>query len=362
MLRVVGGRLGSQTAVALRTPVGLRFMSAAAKPTTTQISSPFDTLPIRPVLRPDTPAYFMAKPRYADLVSGLSRITQDYPLGRFNKARHKPGKWIKRDKIEKKLNIKITDNEYRALVKQLCDAKRARIMDPEVREEVQLYLQQFERGYTHLEVVKKDEQDMTEEEKAAAARKALLKKRKSNRGYKDDLGRWYAVGKRKAALARAWVVPVNEQVEAAKKTPINSTAETKADTTEAKAETASETATEATPEPVSPILAHPGEILINGKPLAEYFARATDRESVLFPFQTISKIGQFNVYSVVHGGGLTGQAEAVQLAISRATHAMNQNKHAGIRLAGLLKRDPRSVERKKTGQPKARKRYTWVKR
>ncbi|KAJ1941095.1 37S ribosomal protein S9, mitochondrial, partial [Linderina pennispora] len=116
------------------------------------------------------------------------------------------------------------------------------------------------------------------------------------------------------------------------------------------------------PEPISPILAHPGEVLVNGKPLAEYFARTTDRESVLFPFQTISKIGQFNVYGVVHGGGLTGQAEALQLAIARATHAMNRTLHDGIRRAGLLRRDPRTVERKKTGQPKARKRYTWVKR
>ncbi|KAJ1954642.1 hypothetical protein EC988_002323, partial [Linderina pennispora] len=249
MLRVVGGRLRSQAAVALRAPAGSRSVANAAKPAAAQISSPFDTLPIRPVLRPDTPAYFMAKPRYADLVSGLSRITQEYPLGRFNKATHKPGKWIKRDKLEKKLEIKITENEYRILVQRLCDAERARIADPDVRTEVRLYLRQFERGYTHIEVVKKDEENMTEEEKKAAERKALLRKRKSNRGYKDDLGRWYAVGKRKEAVARAWVVPVNGQLEAAKGTP--------APAVESEAAPAAES--EPAPEPISPILAHPGE-------------------------------------------------------------------------------------------------------
>ncbi|ORX75036.1 hypothetical protein DL89DRAFT_320413 [Linderina pennispora] len=300
----------------------VRLLDRALWPMRSSLPRPKSALPLTPspfalFLRPDTPAYFMAKPRYADLVSGLSRITQEYPLGRFNKATHKPGKWIKRDKLEKKLEIKITENEYRILVQRLCDAERARIADPDVRTEVRLYLRQFERGYTHIEVVKKDEENMTEEEKKAAERKALLRKRKSNRGYKDDLG-------------RAWVVPVNGQLEAAKGTP--------APAVESEAAPAAES--EPTPEPISPILAHPGEVLVNGKPLAEYFARTTDRESVLFPFQTISKIGQFNVYGVVHGGGLTGQAEALQLAIARATHAMNRTLHDGIRRAGLLRRDP----------------------
>ncbi|KAJ1859958.1 37S ribosomal protein S9, mitochondrial [Coemansia sp. RSA 2703] len=105
-----------------------------------------------------------------------------------------------------------------------------------------------------------------------------------------------------------------------------------------------------------------GQVLVNGRPLPDYFIRSTDRESVLFPFTVANKVGRYNVFIRVRGGGHTGQAEACQLAIARALYAANRKAHANVRAAGLLFTDGRRVERKKTGKPKARKSYTWVKR
>ncbi|KAI8318892.1 hypothetical protein GQ54DRAFT_299779 [Martensiomyces pterosporus] len=372
----LGGRVSGQAAyLAAATTTGrCRFASqlarASRKPST--VVSPFDKLDIRPVQRPDTAAYFMAKPKYADLVAGITQLTQQYPMKRYNKSNYKTGRWIKQDGMEAKLAIKMTENEYRTLVQRLCEAENVVVKDPEERGLVDMYLNQFRKGYSHVEVVSKKEEDMTEEERMELKEKRKRKKRNAKRGYKDDLGRWYAAGRRKEAAACAWIVPVNTPAaaEASKAAPASEAAEpTSAEPTSAEptsAETASEkadpvdaTAPEETP---SPVFTNPGEILVNGKPLAEYFSRDTDRESVLFPFQVISKIGQYNAFVTVRGGGHTGQAEACQLAVARALYAVNRTTHANIRLAGLNRADGRVVERKKTGKPKARKSYTWVKR
>ncbi|KAJ1901563.1 37S ribosomal protein S9, mitochondrial [Kickxella alabastrina] len=342
---------------------------------THQAVSPFDTLDIRPIQRPDTAAYFMPKPKYADLLSAITTIIQQHKLPEHNKSNFKRGKWIGRKVFDSQHAIKMNANEYILLTERLNQADSLRIADFEERETVGLYLNQFRRGYSHVEVVGMDGKAKEEDK---------VKKVKVNtswkRGMLDHMGRWRAAGKRKEAIACAWLVPIEAKAEAteAKAEPTEAKAEAteanaevteaKAEPTEAKAEADSETVTFSESadfdsiDAPSPAFTSIGQVLVNGKPLPEYFVRPTDRESVLFPFHVANKTGQYNVFVRVRGGGHTGQAEACQLAIARALYAANRKQNAAIRTAGLLFTDGRRVERKKTGKPKARKSYTWVKR
>lgn len=105
-----------------------------------------------------------------------------------------------------------------------------------------------------------------------------------------------------------------------------------------------------------------GEVLINGKTLAEYFGRVHDRESAVWALRATNRIDKYNVWVKVEGGGTTGQAEATTLAIAKALLAHEPALKPALRRAGCITRDPRKVERKKHGHVKARKMPTWVKR
>lgn len=157
----------------------------------------------------------------------------------------------------------------------------------------------------------------------------------------DKFGRALGVGRRKTSVARAWVV-------------------------------------EGT-----------GEVQVNGKSLAEAFGRVHDRESAMWALRATGRIDKYNVWALVEGGGTTGQAEALTLAVSKALMAhepalkpalrrgkiapavllstASSRRISGLRLtchvlAGCVTRDPRKVERKKPGHVKARKMPAWVKR
>lgn len=105
-----------------------------------------------------------------------------------------------------------------------------------------------------------------------------------------------------------------------------------------------------------------GEWQINGRSLAEYFPRPAHRSQVEKPFQATETQGEYDVVITVTGGGLTGQAGAIQLGIARALLAEDEDRRAPLRADGLLTRDARKVERKKYGRPKARKRFQFSKR
>ena len=105
-----------------------------------------------------------------------------------------------------------------------------------------------------------------------------------------------------------------------------------------------------------------GEIVINDIPIIEYFRKQEDRNQVWYPLITLDCMGRFDVECNVIGGGTTGQAGAIRLAISRALTSMSPDFLPQLRTAGLLTRDSRLVERKKPGQKKARKKFAWVKR
>ncbi|KAH8821688.1 ribosomal protein S5 domain 2-type protein [Xylogone sp. PMI_703] len=130
----------------------------------------------------------------------------------------------------------------------------------------------------------------------------------------DRFGRAMAHGKRKSSTARAWVVEGS------------------------------------------------GEVLVNGKTLAEAFGRVHDRESAIWPLKVTDRLDKYNVWVLVEGGGTTGQAEAITLAVAKALLAHEPALKPALRRAGCVTRDPRRVERKKPGHLKARKMPTWVKR
>lgn len=105
-----------------------------------------------------------------------------------------------------------------------------------------------------------------------------------------------------------------------------------------------------------------GKITVNGRDIAVYFARGTQRLIINQPFELSNRTGQFDVNCIVSGGGLTGQAGAVRHGISRALVHFEPALHTPLKKAGLLTRDPRVVERKKYGRHKARRGTQWVKR
>ncbi|KAF4974400.1 hypothetical protein FZEAL_8692 [Fusarium zealandicum] len=130
----------------------------------------------------------------------------------------------------------------------------------------------------------------------------------------DKFGRAVGVGKRKESTARAWVV-------------------------------------EGT-----------GEVLINGKTLNQAFGRVHDRESAVWALQATERLDKYNIWALVEGGGTTGQAEALTLAVAKALIVHEPALKTALRKAGCITRDPRTVERKKHGHVKARKMPAWVKR
>ena len=131
---------------------------------------------------------------------------------------------------------------------------------------------------------------------------------------RDKLGRAYATGKRKNAVARVWVKPGS------------------------------------------------GKVVVNGKEMAAYFARPVLQMILKQPFTVANVEGQFDVYATVVGGGLSGQAGAVKHGISKALQLYTPELRGALKAAGFLTRDSRVVERKKYGKPKARRSFQFSKR
>ncbi|MCC6598899.1 MAG: 30S ribosomal protein S9 [Alphaproteobacteria bacterium] len=130
----------------------------------------------------------------------------------------------------------------------------------------------------------------------------------------DKLGRAYATGRRKDAVARVWVKRGS------------------------------------------------GKVTVNGRDQAVYFARQTQRLVLNQPFLIVDSVGSFDVVCTVKGGGLSGQAGAVRHGISRALENYSPEMRAALKKAGMLTRDSRVVERKKVGKHKARRTKQWAKR
>jgi small subunit ribosomal protein S9 len=131
---------------------------------------------------------------------------------------------------------------------------------------------------------------------------------------RDKLGRSYATGKRKDAVARVWIKPGS------------------------------------------------GKVVVNGREMAVYFARPVLQMILRQPFTIANVEGQFDVMATVAGGGLSGQAGAVKHGISKALQLYEPSLRGALKAAGFLTRDSRVVERKKYGKAKARKSFQFSKR
>ena len=105
-----------------------------------------------------------------------------------------------------------------------------------------------------------------------------------------------------------------------------------------------------------------GKITVNGRPFEEYFPTTDIRLVVEAPFKAIEGAGQYDVVALCEGGGPAGQAGALRHGISRALLQIDDNFRAILKKAGFLTRDPRMKERKKPGQPGARRRFQFSKR
>jgi small subunit ribosomal protein S9 len=131
---------------------------------------------------------------------------------------------------------------------------------------------------------------------------------------RDSLGRSYATGKRKYAVARVWIKPGS------------------------------------------------GRVMVNGREMSVYFARPVLQMVLRQPFEIASVTGQFDVMATVKGGGLSGQAGAVKHGISKALQLYEPSLRGVLKAAGFLTRDSRVVERKKYGRRKARRSFQFSKR
>ena len=131
---------------------------------------------------------------------------------------------------------------------------------------------------------------------------------------RDSLGRSYATGKRKDAVARVWIKPGS------------------------------------------------GRVMVNGREMSVYFARPVLQMDLRQPFEIASVTGQFDVMATVKGGGLSGQAGAVKHGISKALQLYEPSLRGVLKAAGFLTRDSRVVERKKYGRRKARRSFQFSKR
>jgi len=126
--------------------------------------------------------------------------------------------------------------------------------------------------------------------------------------------RWYGTGRRKNAIARVWIVKGT------------------------------------------------GQVMVNHRSLDEYLPRRSHQLHAIGPLELVEKSKNFDVMVNVHGGGLTGQSGAIRLGIARALIEFDPELRAPLKKEHMLTRDARAVERKKYGQPKARKRFQFSKR
>jgi small subunit ribosomal protein S9 len=156
--------------------------------------------------------------------------------------------------------------------------------------------------------------DIVAAQQTAAGVAPMVSDRPKVEPKRDSLGRAYATGRRKNAVARVWIKPGK------------------------------------------------GDILVNNKKVVQYFARPVLRMLLTQPFLVADRYNQFDVYCTVVGGGLSGQAGAVRHGISRALTYYEPDLRGILKVAGFLTRDSRVVERKKYGKAKARRSFQFSKR
>ncbi|CAL1706847.1 unnamed protein product [Somion occarium] len=318
--------------------------------------------------RPVSPTFYTGLPSYFENVNTLeSAITtsrnilqnlQLLPLPKFARDAlpESTPVWKGKDELGFQVETKLTTARYRRLVGLLTQLEEFRkIADTagcvEVAESIGDVTVLFQREN----------------------RDAVLAGGKKKPVQFDKYGRTYTIGRRKESSARVWMIPVQGKSQKPAAAAASSVPSVQAPLPPA-AEV-NESQNEATSPDLTPFLSpkplakteEPTEvtatnIIINNVPLIKYFPHSLDRERIMRPFRLAGLVGAYNVFAIARGGGTTGQSGAVALGVAKGIVAHAPEVQPLLKKAKLLRRDPRAVERKKTGRRKARKAFTWVRR
>ncbi|KAI0663568.1 ribosomal protein S9/S16-domain-containing protein [Cubamyces menziesii] len=304
--------------------------------------------------KPESPSFYTGRANYFDQLLALEKAAkqtrtalqelQILPLPRFAQQNLPPlrGVWKNKEDLAELLEVGLNTSRYRRFIGQLNQLNEYRRLA-----EVAGHMELAGRIQRVLDMFERENKD------------AILAQGKRKPVKFDEFGRSYTIGRRKESTARVWVIKAKEA---------------------ASSSTAAAGQGEAQPSQDAPAVGIPGftrgplsmaptpikvpttNILVNNIPLVEYFPHLSDRERIVRPFRIAGLLGAYNVFALVRGGGSTGQSGALALGIAKALAAHVPEVEPLLRKAKMLKRDPRMVERKKTGRAKSRKAYTWVKR
>jgi small subunit ribosomal protein S9 len=314
--------------------------------------------PQRARQRPPTSTFYTTRSDYYEVIGGLqdaihsTRATLKslhlYPLPKFALDALPPAHpaWADRADMGAELDVTLSAGMYRQLVLSLKELELYhRIAKAAGITELHEYLGELIGSFESTKQVE------------ARERRILKQAMVGKRAKLDAHGRSYTLGRRKTSTARVWMIKVQDKVQ---------------DSIVAE----DELATTSVSTLLSPSVKVPSppttSVLINSAPISEYFPLPADRETVVRPLKLAGLLGAYNVFALVRGGGTSGQSGALALAISRACVSHAPEVEPILRkgtlstllgctvlmllmLANLMKRDPRMVERKKTGLAKARK-------
>lgn len=292
---------------------------------------------------PQSPSFYTTRAVYYDQVTQLEKAISGaetflrrnhlFPLPEFARASLPPLRpmWKDQSEMASEFRTKLTMTRYRRVTKllnQLNDFQRIAAIGgcPELTQKLSDILEMYE----------------------SSKKEAYLNKGKRKPVILDDYGRSYTLGKRKTSSARVWMIPVQEAPEP---TPEDFLGVEKSQ--------------QAYPVTVS-------TILVNNAPLHEFFRFPQDRERITRPLKVAGVLGKYNIFAIVRGGGTSGQSGALAHGIAKGIVAHEPELEVLFRRgiffslvelfiltgsqAKLTRRDPRMVERKKTGLAKARKR------
>ncbi|KAL0579170.1 37S ribosomal protein S9, mitochondrial [Marasmius crinis-equi] len=300
--------------------------------------------------KPESPSFYTGRATYHDSIielqnaisqtRGTLKTLQLLPLPEFarDSLQPMPTVWKTAEEMESEFNTRMTTTKYRKVTTLLNELNEyLRIAEtagyPDLAEMIDAILGMFESG-------KKD---------------AYLKRGQKKQVRLDRFGRSYTVGKRKTSAARVWMIPVKTHAPPPRAAIQPAASESTSDLAPWKL-------VDQQPTEIQPVTVTASTILVNNLPISEYFPQPQDRERIVRPLKVAGVLGKYNVFTIVRGGGTTGQSGAVAHGVAKGVFAHEPETGAVLKRAKLLRRDPRMVERKKTGLAKARKRYTWVKR
>ncbi|KJA20708.1 hypothetical protein HYPSUDRAFT_141836 [Hypholoma sublateritium FD-334 SS-4] len=289
----------------------------------------------RPKPIPTSPNFYTTRALFYDQLTQLERAVGRseaflrhhhlLPLPDFARASLPPLQPVWKDPLEmsNEFKTKLSTPRYRKVVKilnQLNDFQRIAKTGgcPQLEDRLRAILSMYE----------------------SSKKEALLSRGKRKPVVLDEYGRSYTLGKRKTSSARVWMIPVQQPDASQSETP-----------------EALLLGTEKQNLPVTTTT-----ILVNNMPLNQFFPLPADRERITRPLKVAGALGKYNVFALVRGGGTTGQSGALLQGIAKGIVAHDPALETMFRRVKLTRRDPRMVERKKTGLAKARKRYSWVKR